>query len=63
MKNPYRCQLRDACPGSRRPTTSESVRRFSIGLDLLRLPWVAGVCTTELTSIPGSKSIRVEGGP
>jgi len=63
MRAHYRCLPLGACLESKRLTTLGSVRRYWTASDLPPSPWGAGVSTTGLTSIPGSTSIRVEGGP
>lgn len=63
MNRPCRYRPLGAFPGSKRLIILASAPRSWIALGRPPSPWDAGVCTTELTSIPGSTSIRVEGGP
>jgi hypothetical protein len=62
MQSPFYVR-RAAFPGPKRLITWALVSPYSFGLGPSRFDSVGGWSMTSLTSIPGSKSIRVEGGP
>jgi hypothetical protein len=63
MKNRCRCRPPAAYPESKPLPIWGLARRFLIALGRPQSAWDVGGYMTELTSIPGSTSIRVEGGP